>query len=228
MQLKLNHVLIASRRAELTAVRDGFCAASHLQPQLQVLTASDLALVIHGPEHVTASDVLATIRFEEGAFPSECGMQVMLESVIGAMDEPMLRQLLLFVTGESTIPIGGACSINLGASLCVHRVHGSQFWLWHSLTQASETQTFTRPTETVLLSRAIWEEKTRYQLHTCVHIRWTFRCTPVNSCYPRSCTQRWNYSKVKGSRLLDTLRRSGHGVLLFDEGRVALRRRVDG
>lgn len=104
----MNHVLIGSRRVELTAVRDGFCAAAHLQPQLQVLTASDLALVIHGPEHITPSAVLATIRFEEGAFPSECAMPRMLECVIGAMDEPMLRQLLLFVTGESSIPIGGA------------------------------------------------------------------------------------------------------------------------
>lgn len=104
----MNDILMGSRRAELAAVRDGFCAAAHLQPQLQVLTASDLALIIHGPEHITAVDVLATIRYEESDFPRGSGMQEMLETVISAMDEQKLRQLVLFVTGESSIPIGGA------------------------------------------------------------------------------------------------------------------------
>lgn len=108
MQLKVQDILVGSRRAELAAVRDGFCAAAHLQPQLQVLTASDLALIMHGLEHITAADVLATIRFEEGNFPSECALPAMLAAVVRAMDEPMLRQLLLFVTGEPLIPIGGA------------------------------------------------------------------------------------------------------------------------
>lgn len=108
MQLKVDHIQVGSRRAELAAVRDGFCAASHLQPQLQVLTASDLELIIHGPEHITAADVLATFRFEEGDFPSECGMPGMFATVVSAMDEPQLRHLLLFATGESSIPIGGA------------------------------------------------------------------------------------------------------------------------
>ena len=93
----MQDILVGSRRAELAAVRDGFCAAAHLQPQLQVLTASDLALIMHGLEHITAADVLATIRFEEGNFPSECALPAMLAAVVRAMDEPMLRQLLLFL-----------------------------------------------------------------------------------------------------------------------------------
>ena len=132
MQLKVQDILVGSRRAELAAVRDGFCAAAHLQPQLEVLTASDLALIMHGLEHITPADVLATIRFEEGNFPSECALPAMLEAVVRAMDEPMLRQLLLFVTGEPSIPIGGA------------------YWMRGSLTRACISVSFMLHTRTGL------------------------------------------------------------------------------
>ena len=194
MQLKVQDILVGSRRAELAAVRDGFCAAAHLQPQLQVLTASDLALIMHGLEHITAADVLATIRFEEGNFPSECALPAMLAAVVRAMDEPMLRQLLLFVTGEPLIPIGGAYWMRGSLS----RVHLS--FVYVALAQASEIRTLTQPIQNILLLRAAWEEKNRYQRHMCAHIRWTSRRTPVHGCFPKSCAQRWNCSKVKASR----------------------------
>ena len=195
MQLKVNDILVGSRRAELAAVRDGFCAAVHLQPQLQVLTASDLALIIHGPEHITAADVLATIRFEESDFPPESGMPGMLETVVSAMDEQKLRQLVLFVTGESSIPIGGAYQLSIHS-----RVFIGLNRLSHTLAQVSEIRIFTLPTQIVSQSRAVWEERLHYQLRTCAHIRWTSRCILVYELCPRSCIQRWNCSKGKASR----------------------------
>jgi hypothetical protein len=120
VQLKVNDILLRSRESELKAIRDGFCVATHLQPQLQVLTASDLALIIHGPDHITAVDVLATIRFDEDGFPSGTEMPSMMEAAISSMDHLQLRQLLLFVTGESTIPIGGAyCRSDSGTAAIV-------------------------------------------------------------------------------------------------------------
>ena len=136
VRLKIKHILSGSRAEELVALREGFCAAKDLQPQLQVLTASDLALIIHGPHCIAAGDVLAVLRFDQDGFPAGSGIGTMLKEVLSGMEEVQLRQFLLFATGESTIPIGGLRNPNLHAAHPRHITIARNFGGEHMLPMA--------------------------------------------------------------------------------------------
>jgi len=66
----------------------------------------DLRLLAHGPEHVTANDIIAILKFD-GQQQRVQRVRGHLEAVLRAMAEEDLCKFLVFVTEFGHIPEGG-------------------------------------------------------------------------------------------------------------------------
>lgn len=105
---KVAYDLVASRQAQLDALKGGFWSLAVLRKPLATLQWRDAVVLLCGASFISAAMVLASTVFE--GFPLHSALATHWRTVVEAMGADDLRLLLFFATEQPAIPFGGLCN----------------------------------------------------------------------------------------------------------------------
>jgi hypothetical protein len=105
VRLKVRDVLLESIRPELDALSTGFNSVEALTPHLHLLSPLEIRCLLCGDEFLNSQMILQEIEF--AGFPPTSRTPVRFRLVLETLDSQSLRKFLLFVTEQSSVPVGG-------------------------------------------------------------------------------------------------------------------------
>jgi hypothetical protein len=106
VRLKIEKVLVQSRKPQLTAIKNGFIEAlnalsSDAAPFMSLLSHTDWRILLCGETAVSGQQVVSVLKFT--GFPKKSLVPQWLKEIILASSEDHLRQFLVFVTGSPSV-----------------------------------------------------------------------------------------------------------------------------
>jgi serine/threonine protein kinase len=105
IDLRIEYEMIGKRESALTAVRKGFLTSSMLEPHLRLLSATELAILLCGQQHLSAENIIASLEFQ--GFPPTSQTPQMLVEILRSSSQNNLRRFLRLCTSQVAIPYGG-------------------------------------------------------------------------------------------------------------------------
>jgi hypothetical protein len=111
VRLKIDKVLVQSRRAQLTAIKTGFIEAlnalsSDAAPFMSLLSHTDWRILLCGETAVSGPQVVSVLKFT--GFPKKSQVPQWLKEFILSSSDDHLRQFLVFVTGSPSVQSGSS------------------------------------------------------------------------------------------------------------------------
>jgi hypothetical protein len=116
VRMKVNHVLVESRREGLNAIRVGFEQAIHAlsaeaAPFLTLMSQADWRVLLCGEAHVSGPQVVSTLKFH--GFSKKSKVPQWVHDAILSFSEDNIRKFLVFVTGSPSLPAGGSSTVQI-------------------------------------------------------------------------------------------------------------------
>eukprot|EP00760_Papus_ankaliazontas_P040027 PhM_4_TR9831/c0_g1_i1/m.13467 len=105
VELRVQHILVESRRRQLEAIKDGFMSCKALESHLSLLSATELSLLMCGNQHIQPDVIIQSLKFS--GYPSTSQTPDMLKELLRRMTQNSLRRFLRLCTSNVTIPHNG-------------------------------------------------------------------------------------------------------------------------
>jgi len=105
VNLRIMNVLVESRKMGLEAIKQGLYSIDELRSHLEILSPSDLRLLLSGHEHLDSNMIIDYLCFD--GFPPNSNTPAHLIEFLKSVDSNNLRRFLIFVTEHDAIPSGG-------------------------------------------------------------------------------------------------------------------------
>jgi hypothetical protein len=99
---KVQWELIGRRSRALKAMKEGFFSNEALRPHLQLLSATELQLLVCSQHHINPAEVVALLEFAQ--FPSTSNTPSMLKQLLMGFNQTNLKRFLRLCTSHITMP----------------------------------------------------------------------------------------------------------------------------
>lgn len=126
VRLKIQHILVDCRLAQLTALKMGFMEAlqglsTEAAPFLTLLSHTDWRIMLCGDTVINAHHIIAALKFSN--FPRRSKIPQWLTQILLSFSEDYLRKFLVFVTGSPSLSNSFLSSSSSSATVKINVRH---------------------------------------------------------------------------------------------------------
>ena len=105
IQCKVHYELVYRRRAALQSLKEGFFMSPILKPHLELLSPTELQMVLGSQAHLHAGDIIKSLEFVN--FPPASNTPTQMIDLLKGLSQHNLRRFLRLCTSSLSVPQGG-------------------------------------------------------------------------------------------------------------------------